>query len=241
MNRNIFILSMCQALGMSSAPMIVLVGGIIGSDLAPSASLSTLPLAIMVIGGALFSLPAALLMGKVGRRYGFMAGSALALAASLLAIQAIITRNFYLFCLATLGIGGNMAFIQQYRFAAAESVHQNHIGRAISMVLVGGILAAFIGPELAKNSRDWLPFGPYSGSFASLTVIYVINIILLSFLSVTIKENAVLTGTKRPFSQMAFQPLFMTAVLAGLVAYSVMTFIMTATPISMHIIDGFSL
>lgn len=241
MKKNIIILTICQALGMSAAPMIVLIGGIIGADLAAKVSLSTVPLAMQVVGLALFSMPAALFMEKVGRRLGFMAGSLLAGISSLVGICAIAMSSFPLFCLAIFGIGGNMAFVQQYRFAAAESVDQAHVGRAISMVLLGGVAAAFLGPELAKNSKDWLPYGAYSGSFAVLAILYGMNVLLLSLLRLNPAKVAAVSDEGRPLIQIIQQPLFVTAVLAGVVSYGCMTFIMTATPVSMHVIDGFSL
>jgi MFS family permease len=241
MNRNILVLTMSQALGLSAAPMIVLIGGIIGADLASDQAWATMPLALMVIGTASFTIPAALLMGRIGRRYGFIVGMTLALFASLIGIYAIHSRSFLLFCMATFGIGGNMAFVQQYRFAAAESVDHAHIGRAVSLVLVGGIIAAFLGPELAKHSREWLPFGSYSGSFAALAAIYLLNITVMSFLSTRSSTNNTVAVRQRPLKEIIRQPLFMTAVLGALVAYWCMTFIMSATPVSMHVIDGFSL
>ena len=241
MNRNILILTLSQALGLSAAPMVVLIGGIIGADLAPDQSWATLPLALMVIGTAAFTIPAALLMGRIGRRDGFIIGITLALFASILGVYAIHSRSFLLFCLATFGIGSNMAFVQQYRFAAAESVDHAHVGRAVSLVLVGGIIAAFLGPELAKNSREWLPFGPYSGSFAALAAIYLLNIMIMLFLNIQLSANNTAAGRQRPLKEIIRQPLFVTAVLAALVAYWCMTFIMSATPVSMHVIDGFSL
>ena len=110
MNRNILVLALSQALGMSGAPMMVLLGGIIGVELAPDRSWATLPLALMVIGGASATIPAALLMGRIGRRNGFISGMVIALLACLCAIQAIHTENFILFCGAALGLGANMAF-----------------------------------------------------------------------------------------------------------------------------------
>ena len=241
MNRNILVLALSQALGMSGAPMMVLLGGIIGVELAPDRSWATLPLALMVIGGAAATIPAALLMGRIGRRNGFITGMVIALLACLCAIQAIHTENFILFCGAALGLGANMAFVQQYRFAAAESVERDHVGRAVSMVLIGGVIAAFLGPELAKNSRDWLALGPYSGSFAALALIYLLNIGLMSFLRMEVGKTGSIDGEQRPLKAIIGQPLFITAVLAAMVSYWCMTFIMSATPVSMHVIDGFSL
>jgi MFS family permease len=242
MNRNLLILTMAQALGLAAAPMIVLVGGIVGQDLAPRPSWSTLPVATMIIGGAAGSVPAALLMSRVGRRTGFICGSLLALVASLLAIKAIDSANFSWFCLATLGIGGNLAFVQQYRFAAVESVEPGLVGRAVSMVLLGGIIAAFLGPEIVKHSREWLALGAYSGTFAALAGLSALSLILHSGLKFAPLPLPATTGKAgRPLGLIVRQPLFITAVLAGLVSYAGMTLIMTATPVSMRIIDGFSL
>jgi len=241
MNRNIFVLALSQALGMSGAPMMVLVGGIIGAELAPDRSWATLPLALMIIGGAAAAIPAALLMGRIGRRNGFITGMTIALLACLCAIRAIHTENFILFCSAAFGLGANMAFVQQYRFAAAESVDQDHAGRAISLVLIGGVIAAFLGPELARNSRDWLDLGSYSGSFGALAAIYLLNISLMSFLRMETGVAGKIDGEQRPLKIIIRQPLFITAVLAATVSYWCMTFIMSATPVSMHLIEGFSL
>jgi MFS family permease len=241
MNRNVIVLAAAQALGMSAPPMIILLGGLIGAELAPQPSWATLPLAVMVIGAALFSIPAALLMGKIGRRAGFMVGSCGAVLASLTAVYAIADHSFSLFCLSALGLGGNMAFVQQYRFAAAECVSPAHVGRAVSFVLIGGIFAAFLGPELAKNFQDWLPYGMYTGSFGALAGLYGLNILLLSFLQsppIPARKNPV---DNRPLPTLICQPLFLAAVFAGIVSYGVMSFIMTATPVSMHVIDDFSL
>ncbi len=240
MNRNIAILSICQAFGMAGAPVIVLLGGIIGAELSPNPSWVTLPIAVMVIGGAVFSVPAALFMQKVGRRTGFIVGSCIAAISSFGAGYAIASSSFALFCLSTLGIGGNMAFVQQYRFAAAESVDKAHVGRAVSFVLVGGIFAAFLGPELAKIFKDSLKYGSYSGSFAALTLVFILNGFVLSFLRVP-PINGSVSGNQRPLKKIISQKIFFAAVMAGLVAYGVMTFIMTATPVSMHVLEGFSL
>jgi MFS family permease len=240
-SRNVFILSLAQALGMAAPPMVVVLGGIIGAQLAPHPSWSTLPLAVMVIGAAVFSIPAALLMQKIGRRAGFILGSLAGIAASLAAISAIAARSFILFCLATAVIGANMAFVQQYRFAAAESVAQADIGKAISLVLVGGILAAFLGPELAKNYNNWLPYGLYTGSFGALAILYGLNIAVLSFLRPPLNVSRETSDENRPLPAIIRQPLFLVAVLAGTVSYGVMSFIMTATPVSMHVLDHFSL
>jgi MFS family permease len=231
-----------MALGLSGAPVIVLLGGIVGAALSPDSSLATLPVAMLVTGTALCTVPAAILMEKIGRRPGFMMASTTAALASLGGALAIHLESFTLFNLAALVIGGNMAFVQQYRFAAAESVEREKVSRAISTVLLGGIAAAFLGPELARLSRDLLPLGLYSGSFAVLAALYLVSTAVLAGLRVPRARDAdESAGGNHSLRSIVLRPLYLTAVLAGVVAYGVMAFIMTATPVSMHVIDQFSL
>jgi len=240
-NRNVFLLSCSMALGTSSAPVIVLLGGILGVALAPNPSLSTFPVAMLVVGIALFTVPASLIMRITGRRRGFMAASMTAALACILGIYAIHAQSFVLFCTVAFFIGGNLAFVQQYRFAAAESVDPGKVSKAVSVVLLGGIAAAFIGPELAKHTREMLPYGLYSGSFASLALLNMFNAFILHFLQDPPIQEGEVAGEERPLSAIVRQPLYATAVLSALVAYGVMAFIMTATPVSMHIMDKFSI
>lgn len=238
-SRNVFLLAIGQALGLAGPGMVVLLGGIIGADLAPNPSLATLPVSLGIVSMALVSIPGALLMRRIGRKRGFILGNLIAGAGALMAVFAIVQQSFVLFCLATILIGQNNAFILQYRFAAAESVEQPYAGRAISFVLLGGILAGYLGPEIAQRTQGWLPT-LYTGSFVALAILYAVGIVILSFMH-DIRAPKIDTEPKgRPLPAIARQPAFIVAVLAGVVSYGLMNFIMTATPIHMHA-TGFSL
>lgn len=238
--RNVLILGVGQALAMTGVAVVTLVGGLVGTELAADPAWATLPVASTVIGVAVASVPAALLMNRIGRRWGFVAAALMAAVASLGAAYAISISSFTLFCTATFFIGANAAFVQQYRFAAAESVSAQYVGRAVSFVLLGGVVAGYLGPEVAQRSRDWLVYGAYTGSFASAAAIYVVAaVVLLLVRDVAVVDEA--AGAARPLRDVITQPTFVVAALAAAVAYGVMTAIMTATPISMHVIDGFSL
>jgi len=102
-------------------------------------------------------------------------------------------------------------------------------------------VAAFIGPELAKRAASLLPYGLYSGSFAALSVVYFINAGLLLFLTESEAQQLETSGSERRMREVITQPVFLTAVLAAMAAYAVMSFIMTAAPVSMHIMDHFSI
>jgi MFS family permease len=239
-SRNVFLLALCQAIGMCGPSIVILLGGIIGGELAPNASLATLPNSLAVVSTALVSIPSALLMRRIGRRYGFMLAVTVAMTGALLAAYAIAEKNFVLFCMAVFLIGQNNAFVLQYRFAAAESVEPQFSGRAVSFVLLGGVLAGYLGPQVGNKAQDWLPAGLYTGSFVALAILYGVALLILFFLR-DIKAADVLGAAEgRPLRQIARQPNYLVAVMAGVVSYGLMNFIMTATPVHMHGI-GFTL
>jgi len=241
LGKNVFLLSLCQALGFSSVPLALLAGGIVGAEIAPSPAWATLPIAFMVVGVALFTIPAALLMKRIGRKRAFIMAAIVGLLAALGSALAIAQHNFFFFCLTLLFIGGSSAFIQQYRFAAAESVPAQYTGRAVSFVLIGGIVAGFLGPEIGRDYKDWLGQGAYSGSFVILAVLFAISAFLLLFTkSLKAKEDDD-TKPERPLSVIVRQRNYVVAALSSGVAFGVMGFIMSATPISMNVMDHFSL
>lgn len=239
--RNVAVLSLSQALGLTGTVIGVFIGGIIGVELAPTPALATLPITANVVGVASFTIPASLIMKRIGRKRGFQAAALMALLAAILAAYGIHLGSFPLYCLALFFIGGNSAFIQQYRFAAVESVQPEYSGRAVAIVLLGGVAGGLLGPEIAQRTKDILPYGEYTGSYTSLALIYLCVILLMAFLARIRVSDSVATGEERPMRAIIAQPGYIVAVLAGVVSYAVMSLIMTATPISMHTIHGHSL
>ena len=240
-NFNVLLLSFSQAISLSGASIVVLLGGLIGREIAPTPALATLPISLMIVGAAISSVPAAMLMQRIGRRGGFMTAAALAALAAILAAYAVAIGSFALFCLATLQLGASNAFVQQYRFAAAESVSPDRVSQAVSYVLLGGIVAGVIGPELGKRASDWLPYGEYTGSFAVLALLYVTVLLLMAFYQGTIRQAQTVSGEARPLKKIISQPEFIVAALTAAVGYGVMSFIMTATPVNMQTVHGFVL
>jgi MFS family permease len=135
----------------------------------------------------------------------------------------------------------NMAFTQQYRYAAAESVPAKYIPRAISFILLGAIGGAFLGPEIAIRSQYWIGGVPYAGALILLAGLYVVQAGLFTLLKATAVHDEVDLGkANRTLKEIARQPVFIVAVMGGTAGYGLMTLVMTATPLSMHINDGFS-
>ncbi len=239
LNRNIIILFFTQLIFVSGTVLTVTVGGIVGNELAPDAALATLPLSFMVIGTALTTIPATLIMQRIGRRLGFTLAAVVAFGAALLGAYALESRSFVLYCLATATVGMTLAFSQQFRFAAAESVPLPRVSYAISFILLGSIGGAFVGPELAARSQDYSPDTPFLAAMLVIAALFAVAFFLslnlrIKPLSAEVESQA----AARPLRQMAAAPLFIVAVLGGVVGQGVMTFVMTATPLSMHAVDG---
>jgi len=240
--RNILILLVCQLISATGAIVLVTLGGIIGARLTQNPAFATLPVSIMVLGVAVTAIPATVLMRKVGRKLGFSMASLCAVASVSLAAYALSTSSFSIFVAAAGVFGINMAFTQQYRYAAAESVDSAYVPRAISFVLLGAIGGALVGPELVKYGQFFFPSVQYAGTLAALAVLYLVQAALFFALGpMRGEESDSHSRDQRPIGEIIRQPAFLVAVLGGVTAYGVMTLIMTATPISMHISDGFSL
>ena len=237
--RNLTLYFLAQLIFVSGSVLIVTLGGIVGSEMAPDPTLATLPLSVMVVGTALATVPAALLMQRIGRRLGFAVGACLAISGALLAVLGLQWDSFALFAGAVGLIGATLAFSAQFRFAAAESGPPERAGWAISIILLGSIGGALVGPELATRSPQWLVQRPYQGGLLALAVLYGIALCLLlgtrNSAPAPLAKDA---GGQRPLQELVRQPAFLVAVLAGVVGQGAMIFIMTATPIAMHVLDG---
>ncbi len=241
MNKNLFVLLISQVFSFTAAPVTVFLSGIIGSQISPIKSLSTLPISISIIGIAIGSIIASKLMSLIGRKNGFIIASIGNSIFSILAAYSIFIQNFFLFCFANLLIGIGMAFTHQYRFAAAESVDKSIAPKAISILLFGGIISAFLGPSLANYTKDLISENLYVGSYLSLAFLTFIPSILFLFYESKSKIETSLEYVGRGYLELLSQPKFLQALIASAFGYAIMTFLMTATPISMHVMENFSL
>ncbi len=241
MNKNLFVLLISQVFSFTAAPVTVFLSGIIGSQMSPIKSLATLPISISIIGIAIGSIIASKLMSLIGRKNGFIIASVGNSIFSILAAYSIFIQNFFLFCFANLLIGIGMAFTHQYRFAAAESVDKSIAPKAISILLFGGIISAFLGPSLANYTKDLISENLYVGSYLSLAFLTFIPSILFLFYESKSKIETSLDYVGRGYLELLSQPKFLQALIASAFGYAIMTFLMTATPISMHIMENFSL
>jgi len=243
MNKNLILLTISQVFGFSNAAITVFLGGIIGSQITSIKSLSTLPVALSVVGTAIFTFFAAKIMSKIGRRLGFIFAALGSSAAALLAAFAIYQQIFILFCISCLILGMGAAFTHQYRFAAAESVEKDKVPKAISTLMLAGIVAGFMALTLANYTKNFIPNHLYVGSYLLLSVLTFMPAIFLFFFRNNEEKKIDLNNeyNGRKIFEIIIQPRFLQAVIAAAFAYAVMSYLMTATPLSMHVMDKMSL
>ena len=241
--RNIWLLFMAQPLAMSASPVIVFIGAILATHMIDDPSLATLPITMMILGMASTSIPAALMAKRKGRKFATLTGFSCSLLASVVALTSAKIASFELFVFASLLFGISAAFTQQIRFAAIESTQNiDDVPKVLSILMLSGLFAAFLGPEIALAAKDLIssPFG-YAGSFLVLGILVILAmVIMLGFKNPIINES-INSGSARPLSQIIKQPIFIIAILAGTIGYALMSYLMTATPISMHNMHGHSL
>jgi MFS family permease len=233
-------LTVAYSLMMAGTSLMVLLAGIIGQDFAPSAGLATLPIALIVVGLAAATLPTGRLLARFGRRRVFSAYGLLAVASALTAMQSLVWDSFAGFCVAAMLMGWSAAAGHQYRFAALEAVPAERAAKATSVLLFGGILAAFIGPEIAVRGRHLLAT-EFAGSFLLLTLSYLAGMVLVSFHSDRALSEPGHAGAGRPLAEILRSPVVLLAVSSAALGYGIMSLLMTATPISMHTHAGHSL
>ena len=241
--RNIWLLFISQPLVMSASPIIVFIGGILSSKMANDPSLATLPITLMILGVAAGSIPAAMLAKNKGRKFAVYTGLSCSLIAVIIALFSAKMALFELFCFASLLIGIGGAFTQQLRFAAIESsLNKDDVPKILSILMLSGVFAAFLGPEVAVAGKDWLnsPYG-YAGSFLLLAALIIgAMIMMLAFKNPPINTSESV-GEPRALNVIVKQPTFLIAICTATIGFALMSYLMTATPISMHHMQGHSL
>lgn len=232
-HRQVLRLALAQVLFMTTSVMVATVGSLAGARIASSPTWATFPVAAMLLGSAAMTIPASLWMARVGRRNGFLVGAFLGVLGGLTAALGIYVSSLALLAGGTFLVGSYQAFAQFYRFAAGEASDAAFRPRAISLVLAGGVLAAFTGPLLARWGGPLFAPHTYLGSFLLLALVSVLAMVLLLGVRVPAPADADVTGPARPWRAIVFQPTYLVALLGAATGLGVMVLAMTATPIAM--------
>jgi MFS family permease len=231
--RNVFVLAAAGALGGSAGPINFAIAALVAYNLlGDDKSLATLPATAYVVGTACGTVPAALLMRRIGRRPGFISGMFISTAGACLSATAVTLASFLLLCAGAFVVGFANAFVQQFRFAAADTASHGFRPRAISLVLAGGIAAGVLGPQTVIHTADLFATAPFAGAYLSSAVLTLAAVVALSFLDIPHSRARDRKAGGRPIGTIARQPAFLVAVGCATSAYAVMSFVMTAAPLA---------
>jgi MFS family permease len=236
MNRNLWLLAICQGLFLTNNVTFIAINGLVGLSIAPLGWMATLPVMGYVVGGALATGVVARTQRRFGRRGSFQIGLAVAFGSALLCAFAAVTHNFWLLCFATVVAGYYSANASLYRFAAAELAGPEWREKAVSLVMAGGLIGAVLGPNLATATREALTV-PFAGAYLALAAVALLSMLFMRFIEFPPapprREGQGAGG--RPLAEIMRQPVFIVAAAGGALGYGVMNLLMAATPIAMQI------
>ena len=235
MNRNLYLLAICQGLFLVNNVVFIAINGLIGLSLAPMGWMATLPVMGYVVGGALSTTLVARAQSAWGRKVSFQIGLAVGFASALLCAWAVTDKNFWLLVCATVIAGYYSANGQLYRFAAAELAAPAFRDKAISLVLAGGLIGAIAGPNLATHTRNLFPV-PFAGAYLSLALIALVSMLLMAGLAFPpVAPKVAGSSTGRPMGEIMRQPVFIVSTLGAALGYGIMNLLMASTPLAMQI------
>ncbi len=233
---NTLVLAIAQALFTAAISVDLTLTGLTGYQLAPNKALATLPFAFIAVAGAVVTLLASMLIERIGRRAAFIIGSATCAIGGAISVWAVLHGSFWIFCIGTASVGVFQAFAGFYRLAAADAVPADRKANAISFVLAGGVLAAFIGPLLASWTKDILP-EIFAGSYLLIAFLGLGSMVLFAIAFKDSRTHALpvaqdTMGQQRSLKEIFIQPISWAAVANNVVGGVVMMLLMTAAPIA---------
>lgn len=236
MNKNLWLLALCQGLFLTNNVVFIAINGLVGLQLAPYGWMATLPVMGYVVGGALSTGLVARTQRRWGRRVSFQIGLAVAVGSALLCAWAAFAHQFWLLCAATVVAGYYSANGQLYRFAAAELAPPAFREKAVSLVLAGGLLGAVAGPNLANHTRNLLA-APFAGAYMALVLVGLLSMLLMAFVRfpAVVQAAGGAASQGRPLGALLREPAFFVATLGAALGYGVMNLLMAATPLAMQV------
>ncbi len=235
--RTALVLTLAQAVIGSAAPISMSIGALAGHYLLDAdKSLATAPVTAYTLGVALGAIPAAAIVRAIGQRSGFQLGTGVTALGGAAATLAFFLPSFWIFCLGLLVVGWGGAFVQQFRFAAADNAPPELKAKAISWILAGGIVTAILGPQIVIFTREAFAPVMFAGSFASIVALAAVGAVIISFLPAAkagAGRAAVAAGPARPLREIVLQPVFLVGLLCAVGSYALMSFVMTGAPLAM--------
>lgn len=241
-SRDIVVLALGQALTSTVISLLTSVSSLSGEYLAPSAVLSTLPVSATVLGTLIMIYPASALMGRLGRRKGFMFKASLGIVGGGIAATGLLFHHFLILTLGTFLLGLFNAFGQYYRFAAIDAAKEpEQKATFVAVVMGAGVVGGIAGPFLGSHSAGLLNSTPYAGAFIALLIVCILLAVSQMFLSPELGLDVDLPAkTHSEDTELIEWNSFFRASVICAIGFAVMTLTMNSAPLAIHH-DGFSM
>jgi predicted MFS family arabinose efflux permease len=231
--RNALVLAVTQALAGGNNSVLVATAGIVGIMLAPDKGLATLPISFLALGTWAGTLPMGVLARRLGRRTALQIGTVSGVLTGLICCVAVLQGSFLLFNIGAVFSGFYASAHQSYRFAAADTASEAFRPKAISWVLLGGVLAGIVGPQLVIATKELWPPYLFAATYIGQSALAVLAACVLMFLSIPKPPPRSEVGDGRPLAEIAKEPRFIVAVVCGVASYAMMNLVMTSAPLAM--------
>jgi MFS family permease len=231
--RNAIVLAFAQALAGANNTILIATGSIVGAMLAPDKTLATVPVTVYVLGLWLGTLPIGSLARRYGRRTAFQVGTSFGFLTGIICCVAVLQGSFLIFNIGAFLSGLYAAAHQAYRFAAADTASDAFRPKAISWVLIGGMFAAILGPQIVILTKDLWPPYLFGATYLAQAAVAIVAGLTLMLLKIPRPPAPTAANAGRPLSEIARQPKFVVAVACGIASYAMMNMVMTAAPLAM--------
>jgi len=231
--RNALVLAVTQALAGGNNSVLVATAGIVGIMLAPDKGLATLPISFLALGTWAGTLPMGALARRLGRRSALQIGTISGVLTGLICCIAVLQGSFLLFNIGAVFSGFYASAHQSYRFAAADTASEAFRPKAISWVLLGGVMAGIVGPQLVIATKELWPPYLFAATYIGQSALALVAAGVLMLLSIPKPPPRSQVGDGRPLAEIAREPRFIVAVVCGVASYAMMNLVMTSAPLAM--------
>ncbi|WP_342075872.1 MFS transporter [Yoonia sp. SS1-5] len=232
--RNVTVLVMAQAVLGAQLPMIFVIGGLAGGQLASNPCLATLPISFIVFGSMTTAPWLSPLMQRNGRRFGFVLGAFAGAVGALVAAYGLYIGSFVVLLAGSYLTGIYMSAQGFYRFAATDTASEAFRPKAISYVMAGGLLSAIVGPQLNKLVQDAFVV-PFLGTYLAVAALNLGGLLLFFWLDLpkgSKAEPQVQAAKGRTRLELLRDPRICVAIICAMVSYALMNLVMTSTPLA---------
>lgn len=232
--RNVTVLVLAQAILGAQLPMIFVVGGLAGSQLASNPCLATLPISFIVFGSMTTAPWISPLMQRNGRQFGFFLGAFAGAVGAAVSAYGLYIGSFAVLLAGSYLTGIYMSAQGFYRFAATDTTSDAFRPKAISYVMAGGLLSAIVGPQLNKVVSDAFVI-PFLGTYLAIIVLNLVGMLLFLWLDLPKGSRATPSTTPvatRSRLELLREPRILVAVICAMVSYALMNLVMTSTPLA---------